>query len=524
MHRASAVPATLLAFVSLAGLLAACSSDSTPAGCHKASDCGAGQVCLSGTCADANPDGGALCTPPSTGATWHLINGGTIGPSSAPASCQRPVGTSSLAAGQVQALGSHQVGTQVSFHVPAGTGTISVVQQLVGTSVDAISYTNGSHTTEVPNTVVPLYLNDASGGTVYDDTVNPPSDPTSARSWYSGSSPSTGVMTLPNTSKALHESSSGGYASGSWQLTVGDYAYECPHTQGCSGGTGASHYDVTVITKPLTPTTGTVDIGIYLVTSTTTASKALTDPAVGRFLGTLSTLYARAGLCLGNITFYDAPAWAKSRFATGVSADQTGPCSELDQMFTLAQAGSSLNFFFVDSISQGSGGGLGSVVGLDGTIPGPSSVGGTIHSGAVVNASDLGAGQPLQAACGPALNFRGCGADTVAYITAHEGGHWMGLYHTTEAPGSFYDPISDTPICDCKSCAGTQASNCLDPSSSSAPPTSPTQLDGTMCTQTATKANCGGGDNLMFWLLGSSSLGIISDEQGQIVRANPVVQ
>jgi hypothetical protein len=31
---------------------------------------------------------------------------------------------------------------------------------------------------------------------------------------------------------------------------------------------------------------------------------------------------------------------------------------------------------------------------------------------------------------------------------AHEVGHFLGLFHTSETDGSSYEPLSDTPVCD----------------------------------------------------------------------------
>ncbi|MFL5427557.1 MAG: hypothetical protein ACJ783_21270, partial [Myxococcales bacterium] len=102
----------------------------------------------------------------------------------------------------------------------------------------------------------------------------------------------------------------------------------------------------------------------------------------------------------------------------------------------------------------------------------------------------------------------------VAYIAAHEGGHWMGLYHTTESGGDFYDPLADTAKCPCDPCV-PQASRrqCGDPNVDPV-------LNGANCTKSA---SCGGGENLMFWLLNNSSTGNLSCEQGGVMRANPVV-
>jgi hypothetical protein len=38
------------------------------------------------------------------------------------------------------------------------------------------------------------------------------------------------------------------------------------------------------------------------------------------------------------------------------------------------------------------------------------------------------------------------------------------------------------------------------------------------------QSTCGGGDNLMFWLVAAESTGALSPQQGQVMRANPVVR
>ena len=152
--------------------------------------------------------------------------------------------------------------------------------------------------------------------------------------------------------------------------------------------------DPNIVETTLTTQNATVDIGIYLVTNSFTAATATANPGMQRMVATLGTIYGRAGLT-ANVTFYDVPASAKTKFATGVSSDRTGPCEELNQMFTLSLPGKNeLNFFFVDEILQqvDSTSNNTSIVGIDGTIPGPASFGGTVHSGAVVNASNIGAG------------------------------------------------------------------------------------------------------------------------------------
>jgi hypothetical protein len=306
--------------------------------------------------------------------------------------------------------------------------------------------------------------------------------------------------------------SQGGFTPGTWQFVVNDFAYECLNTSGCSGGSNSGRYDIQILTK-LGVGSGTVDVGLYLVGGSLNASSATTDPALTRMVQTLAQLYSGAGLCLGNVTAYDVPAWARGRYGSGVSADDTSPCSDLDQMFTLSASNNQLNLFLVNELVANQQNGT-TVVGVDGTIPGPSTLGGTIHSGAAVSLADL-----RISGCGSSIDFLNCGADEVAYIAAHEGGHWMGLYHTVEATGDSFDPISDTPTCDCTKCApSSQQASCAANDRSTS---SPTTMSPAWCTASS---SCGSGDNLMFWVLGSGSRGSVSSDQGQVVRANPVVR
>ena len=109
-------------------------------------------------------------------------------------------------------------------------------------------------------------------------------------------------------------------------------------------------------------------------------------------------------------------------------------------------------------------------------------------------------------------------------LVAHEGGHFMGLYHTTESRGELFDPLADTPTCACETCApAASQSQCATPGKT--PPTTPYQMKATDCNKTTSPPTCGGGEDLMFWLLNQSvSRGTLSPQQGQIIRANPLVQ
>ncbi len=450
------------------------------------------------------------CRPPE--AHVGLRNGGVVGPASPPAACRAPVAGSSLPPSRVQRLGRHTVGETVAFTVPPDTGSISIVEQAVGAPPETVEINFPGFSFPIPNAAVPTLLTAPDGTVLYDDNAPLPFDLSTAHA-VTFPSAYTGTMTLPNTTRALRESRPGGYLSGEWSFQVNDYALECatpPISSFCSGGSTTDRYDVTVFTEPLVPRKGGLDVAVSLASDSLTASVAVESPAMRRYADTLSDLYGQAGVCVSRVTVYDLPAWAKARYATGIDVEDLGPCSNFSQLFTLSQAADELPLFFVDAIQFG-GGGFGEIVGIDGAIPGPASLGGTVKSGVVVNASDLAAGR-----CGGDIDVGGCGADLVAYISAHEGGHFMGLFHTTEAFGNAFDPLRDTPRCLCSTAclSAEQASLCAN---------GQLVLTADVCSQ-AGNSQCAGADNLMFWLLEPPfSRGNLSPEQGQVMRANPVV-
>ncbi len=86
----------------------------------------------------------------------------------------------------------------------------------------------------------------------------------------------------------------------------------------------------------------------------------------------------------------------------------------------------SLNVFLVDGLFPES-----AVIGISRGIPGPSGVHGTKASGVVIS--------------GEYLREGGAGGGTVI---AHEIGHFLGLFHTTEQSRTRFDPLDDTGECE----------------------------------------------------------------------------
>ncbi|MEI6224170.1 MAG: hypothetical protein WCS72_05425 [Deltaproteobacteria bacterium] len=480
---------------------------------------------------------GGLYTAPATSGTYHVTATRVSDPSQAAtatvfvvATCTLPTPQpSALPVPRVIPLGVHAVGETVAFQVPAGTGGVTLLSQ--GAEPAAAPFVTYQGV-RLENTVVPLTV--TAGGTLYfDDRVVPPDDPAVWGSpdgigaiYFGASAPWTGTMTVPNTSHMLkHVQDQGGVPSGTWSVVVNDYAAECRAigSPTCVVGDGVTayppgRYDVKAFLKPgPVAATGTIDLTFVLVTEALTEASALTDPSVVRMRETLATYLARAGLSLSTVTFVDASPEVKARYALGVNADDSGPCGDVASILRLAAPGNVMSLFLVPSFTSID---PGTVLGIDGTIPGPASVGGTVASGALASAEDLDLGKGT-AACGGVPNPQDCGADETAYIVAHEMGHFLGLYHVTEWPGTLFDPVKDTPTCPCAACATTPA-RCL------SGPITPTTyaMSTTDCTRQLTNpaSVCGGGDNLMFWALGTRSAATVTAEQAAIVRANALVQ
>ena len=225
-----------------------------------------------------------------------------------------------------------------------------------------------------------------------------------------------------------------------------------------------------------TPSTATITVQPYITGTTWSAND------IASALSVMSTIYSNNGITL---SVKDTITISESQYATISSSFIDSTTS------ALVSQGSedTVNLFFVEDQPSSETAILGVSAGIPGTMSIASSWNGVINY--------------LSAhATGSTLNSQVLG-ETVA----HEMGHWLGLFHTSEAAGASFDPLSDTAQC-------------------------PISLDGDSDGKVyAEECEGYGADNLMFWTAWSSSSQAagkkqenLSSEQQYILKYSPIAR
>lgn len=235
------------------------------------------------------------------------------------------------------------------------------------------------------------------------------------------------------------------------------------------------------------PQGGRLDVNFFFAGAKgISAGSAKGDADFQRAVDTMRQIYAQQDIELGQVSYCDLP--KQERDIYGVIDSIDGINSELSRLFVTSgraadlgcNPGRALNFFLVEEIVGGRAGYI--ILGISGGIPGPPGVHGTTQSG--VAATMMGFRRnPVQ----------------LGQTLAHEGGHYLGLFHTTEAEGNAFDPLSDTPEC-------TIASD--------------RNRDGIVDYD---ECKGKGRENLMFWAAGDDAEQLSAD-QGFVLSRNPSVQ
>ncbi len=170
------------------------------------------------------------------------------------------------------------------------------------------------------------------------------------------------------------------------------------------------------------PAASSVDLVLYFTgAGGITAESAPNDALIQDALVELGNIYGSAGISLGNVTYLEADAQYRT-----ITVSTDGSPGAREEMFEgTAGNGPGLHFFFVDRFEAAFPGAT--IAGVSGGIPGPALAPGSPSSGVAV---------AISTAMGSAA--------TLAHVMAHEGGHWLGLFHTSEITGT-EDQHPETP-------------------------------------------------------------------------------
>lgn len=223
-----------------------------------------------------------------------------------------------------------------------------------------------------------------------------------------------------------------------------------------------------LLSRRYQPEEPTLDLNVVVVGDTELFQEDL-DEALAR----MDEVWTSAGgPSVGEVTLYTVSGDAYPRYSDS---------NDIRLSLTDGSA-QAVNLFFIQDYADESG-----TLGEAGGIPGPVGVFGVDASGVIV------------AIDGHTLFNGNVDTQTMGETMAHEVGHQLGLYHTTESDGTRWESLADTPDC----------------------PSSADDGDGYFTAEECAQFD---GANFMFWTAGDLAQGDVSDSQALVLRDSVVVR
>lgn len=180
----------------------------------------------------------------------------------------------------------------------------------------------------------------------------------------------------------------------------------------------------------------TIDLNVYLVgVDGVTPESAPTDANFAAVFDQFEAIFEPAGIALGEVRYFTPAESVVEAWQILRSFDEVEALVEQSELpGETLDAALSLNVFFVRAFAFPDASGL---LGVSMGLPGPAGIHGTRASGVAFTSEYLGLTLP-DGTTGNAFT---------GLVLAHEVGHYLGLFHTTEQFGAGFDPLDDTPEC-----------------------------------------------------------------------------
>lgn len=180
------------------------------------------------------------------------------------------------------------------------------------------------------------------------------------------------------------------------------------------------------------PTAGVLDLNLHFTgAGGMSADSAAADPNVQKILDAFAGIYAAIGISLGTVTYRDVDPGLQ------VVDGFNGKGNDFEAVAaTAAGAPPGVNVFFVRELTDSASpmAAFGVILGISGGVPGPAALEANGRSAVLISTADV-PGQPK----GDATHM--------GVTMAHEVGHYLGLFHSSEfgfGQNQVHDPLPDT--------------------------------------------------------------------------------